>query len=106
MVLHSTDKVVDVNSYSTVTFSDFNNAEPNGIYQVDLNVGTTILNNPSPGHSGLLMTFSFSPVSHHALVQNFYALEDTGIEMYFRYGYKQSTDIFAWTAWKKVATVA
>ena len=103
MVLHSTDKVVDVNSYSTVTFSDFNDAEPNGIYQVDLNVGTTILNNPSPGHSGLLMTFSFSPVTHHALVQNFYALETTGIEMYFRYSYKQSANIFAWTPWKKVS---
>lgn len=104
MVLHSSDKVVDVNSYSTVTFADFNDAEPNAIYQVDLNVGTTILNNPSPGHSGLLMTFSFSPVSHHALVQNFYALEDSGIEMYFRYGYKQSSPTLSWTPWKKVTT--
>lgn len=105
MVLHSSDKVVDVNSYSTVTFADFNDAEPNAIYQVDLNVGTTILNNPSPGHSGLLMTFSFSPVSHHALVQNFYALEDSGIEMYFRYGYKQSSPTLSWTPWKKVTSI-
>ena len=103
MVLHSSDKVVDVNTYSTVTFGDFNDAEPNAIFQVDLNVGNTIANNPSPGNSGLLMTFSFSPVSHHALVQNFYALENSGIEMYFRYGYKQSSPTLTWTPWKKVS---
>lgn len=103
-VLHASDKVVDINSYQTVTFSDFNDAPPNTMYQVDLNCGSTILNNPSPGNSGMLMTLAFSPIQRHALVQHHYALEGADIAMYIRYSYKQNTDVFIWTPWKKVVT--
>ena len=102
-VLHASDKVVDINSYQTVTFGDFNDAQPNAIYQVDLNCGTTILNNPSPGHSGVLLTYSFSPIQKHALVQNHYALENGNLYLYIRYCYKQSQDDIRWTSWQKVA---
>ena len=103
-VLHASDKVVDINSYQTVTFSDFNDAPPNTMFQVDMNCGSTILNNPSPGHSGMLMTLAFSPIQRHALVQHHYALEGDDIAMYIRYSYKQDADTFIWTPWKKVVT--
>lgn len=103
-VLHSSNRVVDIDTYQQVTFGDFNDAPANAIYQVDLNTGTTVLNNPSPGHSGLLMTFAFSPITRHALIQHHYAIENGEITMYFRYSYKNAPDDFRWTSWKKVAT--
>lgn len=103
-VLHSSNRVVDIDTYQQVTFGDFNDAPANAIYQVDLNTGTTVLNNPSPGRSGLLMTFAFSPITRHALIQHHYALENGEITMYFRYSYKNGPDDFRWTEWRKVAT--
>ena len=103
-VLHSSNRVVDIDTYQQVTFGDFNDAPANAIYQVDLNTGTTVLNNPSPGNSGLLMTFAFSPITRHALIQHHYALENGEITMYFRYSYKNAPNDFRWTGWRKVAT--
>jgi len=103
--LHSSNRVVDVNSYSEFTFDDFNDAPVNAIYQVDLNCADVIKNNPSPGHSGLLITYAFSPISRHALVQHHYALENGNIAMYIRYSYKNAPNDFRWTQWKNVAAI-
>ena len=103
--LHSSNRVVDVNSYSEFTFDDFNDAPVNAIYQVDLNCADVIKNNPSPGHSGLLITYAFSPITRHALVQHHYALENGNIAMYIRYSYKNAPNDFRWTQWQSVATI-
>lgn len=100
--LHATNKVVDINSYQTITFSDFNDAPANTIYQVDYNVGSTILHNPAPGKSGVLMTYAFSVSTRHGLVQTHFAYESTKATMYFRYGFEQSASTYIWSAWEKV----
>lgn len=103
MSLHATDLVIDANSYQDMTFGDFNDAPPNTMYQVDMNcVEGVIQNHPSPGSSGVLMTFSFSPVTRHALVQKYYGKCPQGLEEYLRYGYKNTDTEFLWTPWRKV----
>lgn len=100
--LHATNKVVDINTYQDITFSDFNDAPINTIYQVDYNVGNTIANNPSPAHSGVLMTYAFSVSTRHGLVQTYFAFESPKVAMYFRYGFQQSVSEYVWTSWEKV----
>lgn len=104
--LHATNKVVDINSYSTLTFDDFDDAPINTIYQVDYNVGSTIAHNPAPGKSGVLMTYAFSVSTRHGLVQTHFAFDNTPgtASMYFRYGFQQAPDVYAWTPWEKVNT--
>lgn len=103
-VLHATNKVVDINSYQTLTFDDFDDAPLNTVYQVDYNVGSTILHNPAPGKSGVLMTYAFSVSTRHGLVQTHFAYDNTTqtAMMFFRYGFEQSADTYIWTPWEKI----
>lgn len=103
-MLHATNRVVDINSYSTFTFGDFNDAPGNTMYQVDLNTGTTVLNNPAPGRSGMLVTLAWSVSSRHALVQMHFALYDGYLHMFIRYGYLSGG--MQWTPWREVTTEA
>ena len=99
----STNKIVDIN-HLDYTFDDFNDAPLNTIYQVDLNVANSVGNNPSPGHSGSLMTYCFSNSVRHAVVQEFVTIEDNRVRKYIRYGYINSDDIVSWTNWEKAVT--
>lgn len=85
-------------------FTDLNDAPINSIYQIDLDCDEgTLLNHPNPGQSCVLITFGFSHVSRHGMVQQCFGLGgDT--KMFFRYGYLQSTDNYIWTPWKRVLT--
>lgn len=85
-------------------FTDLNDAPINSIYQIDLDCDEgTLLNHPNPGQSCVLITFGFSHVSRHGMVQQCFGLGgDT--KMFFRYGYLNSTDDYRWTPWKRVLT--
>ena len=99
----STNKIVDIN-HLDYTFDDFNDAPLNTIYQVDLNVANSVANNPSPGHSGSLMTYCFSNSVRHAVVQEFVTIEDKRVRKYIRYGYINSGNVVSWTDWEKIVT--
>lgn len=105
-VLHATNAVVDITSYKTITFDDFNNAPANTMYQVDLNCGSAVKHNPAPGRSGVVMTFAWAVSSRHALVQVFYAISNAVIVMYFRYGFQNTSTEFKWTPWERPATTS
>lgn len=105
-VLHASNRVVDVYTYNQMTFGDFNDAPANTIYQVDLNCGSTVKHNPCPGQSGVLFTYAFSVSTRHALVQNYYALINDKIFMFFRYGYQYTSSVYKWTPWEKPATTS
>lgn len=83
---------------------DMDNAEINSIYQIDLDCDEgTILNNPNPGKSCVLITFGFSHTSRHGMVQMCFGLGGA-TKMFYRYGYKQSSTEYRWTDWEKVRT--
>lgn len=105
-VLHATNTVVDITSYKTITFDDFNNAPANTMYQVDLNCGSAVKHNPAPGRSGVVMTFAWAVSSRHALVQIFYAISNGIIVMYFRYGFQNTSTEFKWTPWERPTTTS
>lgn len=111
-MIHGTNKVVDRYTCSQFTFTDFNDAPVNTIYQVDKNVrAEDVAHNPVPGKSGVLMTFAFSATTRHAIVQMYFALsvessvaDDCVFEMFFRYGFERSSTSYIWTNWNKVST--
>ncbi len=103
--LHASNKVIFGGSLEK-TISDLNDAESNAIYQIDLNCDNsdeahTLLNNPCPGISSVLMCYAFSYTTTHGRVQTLFNARN---DMYYRYGYKQDTNDYRWTKWTKVQT--
>lgn len=85
-------------------FTDLNDAPLNTIYQIDRNCTEGVLaNHPMPGESCILLTTGFSFTSRHGMIQMCFGLKE-GCSMYFRYGFKESTDTYMWTEWKKTLT--
>lgn len=85
-------------------FTDLNDAPINSIYQIDLDCDVgTLANHPNPGQSCVLMTFGYSHVSRHGMVQMCFGLGGA-TKMFYRYGYVQSSTEYRWTAWEKVFT--
>lgn len=99
--LHATNTFVYAGGLDQ-SFTDLNDALRNTIYQIDRNCTEGILaNHPCPGVSSVLMTYAFSTYTQHGKVQTLFNVNN---EMYFRYGYLQSSDDYRWTPWAKVAS--
>lgn len=103
--LHASNVVVyngTENGQSTLLLTDLNDAEPNSIYQIDLNCTEGVVaHHPSPGLSSVLMCYAFSYTTRHGMVQTLFNVHN---EMYYRYGYLNDTDDYRWTPWVKVDT--
>jgi len=89
----------------TADFTDMDDAPNNTIYQIDLDA-VSMAHNPISGRSCVLITFSPSFISNHGSMQLCAGLETDDAytpQMYYRYGYRQSSAEFRWTTWIKLA---
>lgn len=89
----------------TADFTDMDDAPNNTIYQIDLDA-VSMAHNPISGRSCVLITFSPSFISNHGSMQLCAGLETGDAytpQMYYRYGYRQSSTEFRWTTWIKIA---
>lgn len=85
-------------------FDDLDDAPINSIYQLDLDLTNDLMgHNPVAGHSGVLITTGFSFTSRHGLVQMCFAI-DSGVVLFIRYGYQQTSSTYSWTPWRQVTT--
>lgn len=103
--LHSSNVILyngTEDGQSTLLLNDLDDAEPNSIYQIDLNCTEGVIaHHPCPGLSSVLMCYAFSYTTRHGLVQTLFNVHN---EMFFRYGYLNNTDDYRWTSWVKVNT--
>jgi len=84
-------------------FSDFNDAPPMSIYQIDLDCDASVMaNNPEPGYSSILITAGFSYVLRHGQVQLCVGVKSSGTFAWIRYGYQQAANDYRWSAWKSI----
>ena len=102
--LHSSNQVIYGGSLDVAPFTDLNDAPPNTIYQLDLNLDDsdaehTLAHHPEPGVSSVVMTYAYSYSSTHGMVQTLYNLVG---RFYWRYGYQNAPGDYRWTSWKLI----